>query len=203
MNDPDLNEIRNMTHRTALDLAIEYQSNGDEKLFAILLAKYDELLLRTMYNYKRVNKFMHRDPLQELYHIAILGFSNCIKSVPTNVRPSMMPARIIRYIEAAFRSFYKSQANDYEFVRSQCASMSKKYSKRNAYVCDIKTVENQMDISSLFDLAKLNDREKDMVRMRYIDELSLNEIRINFRGMPIATVRRTIKVAMKKIKEII
>ena len=205
MRDSDLNEIRQMTHRTALDLALEYQSTGDENIFAVLLAKYDELLLRTMYNYKRANKFMCRDPLQESYHIAIIGFSNCIKSVPSTVNPNMMPARIIRYIEAAFRSAYKSQVNDYEFVRSQylVSNSGKSVNKDKSITCEVKHVQNSIDIEYLFKRAKLNDREKDMMRMRDIDELSLNEICLNFRGMPISTVRRTINVAMKKLKEIV
>lgn len=191
-----MNEIRHMTHKSALELIVKYQATGDEEIFGILLAKYDDLLLKTLYEYQRLNIYMRMDPLQELYHIAIVGFSAALKVIPPKESPSKLPAWIKAYVRHALDNAYKPQVNDKILYRNR-HWMNLESNHDKTY----NNVENNIDVQVLLKCRRLSDKERKVLKLSFLNDMTLNEISEQMDSLTRQQIHYIKKCALKKLKD--
>ena len=72
--------------------------------------------------------------------------------------------------------------------------------KSGKYNHAFKETENRIDVEDLLKCSNLDKMQKNMIRMRYLSSMSLNDIRLHYNKMPIATVRKYINVALSKLR---
>lgn len=187
-----------MTHRDALSLISQYQATGDEKIFAILLAKYDELLLKTLYDYQRLKLYMRKDPLQELYHIAITGFHDAVKKIPSTEKPYKIPAWIVSYVKHAFDNSYRAEITDKAlFKRKSYVFTDTAQDRTSTY----NSVKNNMDVEVFLKCKRLTTDERKILKLYYLKDMKLADVSNEMTDCTTQRVHYLKDRALKKLKD--
>jgi hypothetical protein len=93
-------ELRNQITR---EQVLEYRKTSNPIIFAQLLKRLDGLLLHTIFKLKRNKSYLKRIEEQDLYHTAILGLHDAIRSMPEIEPVDDFPMRVISYIKSNIR----------------------------------------------------------------------------------------------------
>ncbi len=152
------------------ELFLEFQKTKDPKLFEMLLLKYDRFIIFSIHKFKKSHFCLMGEDLQDLYQVSIIGFYKAILSVRPHHRVDKLNFRISSYIKKELRMAY-----DYK---------KKKAKSKITWEDDpIKKYQEEMqDISLNVIIATmvLTEKERQMLKMRYVEERTLLEIAKEF-----------------------
>jgi hypothetical protein len=183
-----------MTQTKALELIDEYQRTNDERVFAILLAKYDELLMKVVNEQKRLNTYMQRDPPNELYHMAVLGFSNAIKVIPPTENPCKIPAWIKSYVKHSFDACYKAQVNDHALGKT-CNAVDLEPPPTQTYT----NTDNSIDVTTFLKCTRLTAVERKILKLHYIDNMTLKTVASKLENCTVSKTQYMKDCALRKL----
>lgn len=156
-------KVQNLTSKDVLELALKYNENKDEKIFATLLAKFDKLLLHVIYKYQVSHQYLYREEMQELYHIAILGLAKAIRNMKASTKLEKIPVSVASYAMAELKQAYAPQIKD---LRSKKRMMDENPIAsiwNSSSVKSIKQIDASSDIKGILDCVHIEALDKELL----------------------------------------
>ena len=186
-----LEDFQNFSMERCKALILEYQKDKKEEQFALLLARFDKYLLHVIYELRSRWKYLQSEELQELYHTSILGFHKGLIAFKPHVPVTMIIPVLKAYIksEMVINYSYKGKEICFEQVPETDPQTA---------------VENNMSallvLSSIAKRKDLSQKEKDLIQMRFGEELSVKEIAMKY-GVTRGAIYQKLNKILKKIRK--
>jgi len=178
------------------NLVLEYQKTKDPKIFSTLLARFEGTLVKTITECKKKIRYLRNEPLQELYHTSIIGFTKAIISFPENFYAELLPKRIHSYIMGELKQVYKYKINEIDIGKtSELMGELQKISDKN-YLKEL----DELSVNMLMSSNLLNEKEKEELKERYLNNLELKEIAKKEKCV-VSTIHFHLKKIINKLQE--
>jgi len=173
------------------ELILRYQKTQDNELYTLLLAKYDRYLISLVSTLKRRYKYLRNEPLIDLYHTAIIGFSKALTKLKPVVTPGLVIHVIKAYVKAEIRKEFESRK--YEMGKEIEESME----SRNSFK-EFTKMTDSISVHLITSSSVLTKSERLLLSLRFSDDLTLREISDKTKKSP-QSVHYAIKQILKKL----
>ena len=108
-------DIPNMSLQRSKELMLEYQNSHDARIFSVLLAKFDKYLILLVHRFKGKYKVLADEELQELYHVAILGFHKAIMGIREKHIPEYLFLFFTAFVKYELRTTYQYKIQEVSY----------------------------------------------------------------------------------------
>lgn len=194
-------DFQNFSLEHCKELILEYQKTNNPKTFNILLARFDNYILFMIRNYKRYTSFLYSEDLQELYHTGIIGFHKGVLSFKEHLPVRFITLRLASYIVSELRQTYrykiKENVNIFEMDELNREIWDKLYPcPISKYNTEVIRLSCELIMSSNI----LNNEEKELLTMRYFDNLTYHEIAEKLK-VSYNVVYRSLEDTINKLQE--
>lgn len=186
-----------------LDVALEYQSDPRDDLFSLLLIRFDDLLLKTIHKVLRYMKHLHGEPMQELYHTAIIGLSKSMLSMKPDQELRYIPARVVAYVKEELKNTYRYKLREV-LVAGASTDTLLSYRLEPAFQAEllrrIGLAERELDLNILLDDPEFSDVERRYLSLYLLEGRTWNQISA-LEGVSFNTIRWRITRGLEKLKQ--
>jgi RNA polymerase sigma factor (sigma-70 family) len=193
-----IEDFINYTQPRCKELILKYQVDLDPGIFRILLAKYDRYILKVIYDYKKKYQFLSAESMQELYHTGIIGFSKCLVSFTSSIKPHNICPHIRSYVISEIKQHYfkKDGAVKAEnIVRDQVG-------ERSLVDSSLDEMLSRISIEMILEHKKLTRKEKRLIKLRYIKQYTIIDVAKKTK-IHHTTVMQQLKKIIQKIRKLI
>lgn len=188
-----IQDFTNYDLKKIKEMIANYQKTKNPDIFNLLLAKFDRYILYVLYEMKKSYAYLKNEEMQELYHTGILGFSRGVKAFKLYLDVSMILLVIKAYIKAEVKQTYayknKEMNCNLPFV---CVSPDISLMNKDAFLLR----------EIIFSSDLLTDREKEMIKLRFFEELDVKDIAKKL-DMVVPTLFKQLNRLMVKIKNMV
>jgi len=161
-------------HQILKDLVFEYKKSKDRKVFEIILARLDDLIVYTVKKFQDTHPQYYDVESQDLYHSAIVGMYKGIESALESESGAILQARLIAYMKSEMNTFCRKS--------SERCHLFKPYELRDPIVPE-ETVYRELESQLLAErYQKLTEEgvisllEYKMLVLRYVDNMKIKAI---------------------------
>lgn len=188
-----IEDFTNLTIEKCKELVLEYQKTRDPKIFSLLIAKFDIFIMYCIRKYRKCVWFVRGESLQELYHVSILGIHKGILTFHKEDSPSSLLWRIKNYLMEELRQEYSYKIKESpEEIGGDIL--------QNKVMEEYKKYREKLFVSTLMNSSILTDYEKELIKLRYLEELTVEEVSKKI-GHAYSTTWIHLDQILKKIKE--
>lgn len=184
-----IEDFINFSQEKCKTLIMEYQTTKEKRVFHLLLAKYDRYILKVIYEFQRKCPSLRSESLQELYHSGVIGFARGIKAFKPTTEARYICNHIKAYIKSEIRKQYIETKSDRKILEALRFQAEHEQKGGNFTLPFLMLIESKY----------LNARDKKVLKLKYVDELTTTEI-----GKILKCHRTTVsgylKQAVKKLK---
>jgi len=186
--------LYSMTHDTCLEMIYEYQLTNNRKLLYYLLAKFDKLLVKIIRDLRRANSLLNEESIQEMYHVAIVGMEKAFLRIKPGFDSNLLPAKIQSYVWAEVKQTYRHKTREYpsDHVEVHNALKKKTYDPHR---------ENHaaLDLKFLFEASKLPQDWVEVIKLKFIDEMTTKEIQEKL-SLSVKQVERKLYIGLAQLR---
>lgn len=188
-----MEDFINFAPTTCKRKMLEYQRTGDPQLFHILLARYDRYILTVIYGLQRKVFTLRNEPLQELYHVGILGFVKGILAMKETTDAKYICNHLKAYILSELKQTYlpnhpEPNASEYIMNTSTHTSPNETYRKVSAHM--------------LMESEVLTEKERKLLDMYYFQGLTMRDISKKIKTSLFTTHKR-LEIIRNKLKNLL
>lgn len=166
------------------ELVLKKAKNGDSEAFYKLIEPIEEKLYKIAYTYVK-NENDALDCLQD----AII---KAIKNLDTLKKPQNFNSWIARILINQCKDYIKKSSKT---IPVDILEFENELIDRNSFL-----LEKNIDLNTA--LEELKDNEKEIIKLKYLEDKPLNEIAI-ITKKPIGTIKSTLNRSLKKLKLIL
>jgi len=178
-----------------MNMIYDYQLSNDRKLLHYLLAKFDRLLADIIHEVRNKRTVLKEEPIQEMYHVAVIGFEKSLFRISKDFDPNLLPAKIRSYVLASIKSFYyhkvKEFPTDDAHAHDKLGDRAENPHKRN---------QAKLDIEALFEATNLPQDWLTVIFLKYLEDNTLQDIQ-DKTGLTEDAVRWRLSQGMLKLQE--
>jgi hypothetical protein len=172
-----IDDFQNFSLEKCKKLILKYQETKDSEIFYSLLAHFDKYLIFLIYKYNKYVSFLRNEPIQDLYHISILGFLKGILSLKKTLPAEKLILRIGSYVVSELKQnyIYKIKENipifEEGIINNDISKIFyvKGYQEYNKQLAEI-------SISIILSTSILEKEEKELIILKYINNYTYSEI---------------------------
>jgi len=179
----------NMSMSQCKKLFLEYQKTRDKKLFELILLKYDRFIIFSVHKFKKSHFCLIGEDLQDLYQVSILGFYKAILSVRRHHNVEKLNFRISSYIKKELRMAYDYKKKKFKGNVIWDQDPSDRFEQ------DLRSISMNLIINTM----SLSERERQMLKLRFIEEKTYKEIGKVFSLTPMG-VSKSLEKTIKKLR---
>jgi len=182
-------DFQNFSLEKCKELVKRYQETDDPETFRLLLARFDRYILYVLYQLKKNYSYLKNEEMQELYHTGILGFNKGIKAFKLHLHVSLLLLVIKAYIKSEIKQTYSYKNKEIYggVIPLVTNNLEKNENKLFAFIIK----------ESLFSSNKLNNGEKELLKLRYGDDLTIKEISKKLGMRPITLYKKYERLVVK------
>jgi RNA polymerase sigma factor (sigma-70 family) len=178
-----IEDFINFSQEKCKSLILEYQITKEQRVFHLLLAKYDRYILKVLYDFQRKCPSLRSESLQELYHTGVIGFARGIKAFKPTTESRYICNHVKAYIKSEVRKQYIETKSDRKILETLRFQAEQEQKEGNFTLPFLMLIESKC----------LNTKDKKVLKLRYIDELTTTEI-----GKRLKCHRTTVSVYLKQ-----
>lgn len=193
-------EFEGLTLVDCLPLIAKYRDTRDAKIFSTLLAKFDMLLLRSVYQLRKKYEQIRDEELQELYHLAIIGMSKALLKIPRHEVPRKIPMWICAYVEAAIVKAYRYKLRDNEYLVAEPYEDVERSKVKT--LAEFSRFVAHVDIEDLLNYSLLSEREVNCIRRILLDKESYQSVADSFKVSDVS-IWKWLKSGLAKLGELV
>jgi len=186
-----LKDFQNFSMERCKALILEYQEERKEEQFALLLARFDKYLLYVIHELRRKWKYLQSEELQELYHTSILGFHKGLIAFKPHLPVTMIIPVLKAYIKSEMVINYSYK--DKEICFGQGSEIDLQTTTENA-------ISASLVLSFIAEREDLSQKEKDLIKMRFEEELTIKEIAVKH-NVTVGAIYQKLNRTLKKIRK--
>lgn len=194
----------NISIERAKELILKYQETRDEEVFKSLLIKFDKYLIYLIHKFTDVYPYLLKgEDLQELYHLAILGFHQGILSLPKDWRPDGIYLWVGSYVKAVYKKTYQYKFHETSLDMVAIYHNENRGEQTHQHHEAIEEHARKMDgflLDNFINSPLLSEDEKEYIKLRYIDGLFLKDI-AKIKGMTYVGVYNKIRKIVRRLKK--
>jgi RNA polymerase sigma factor (sigma-70 family) len=190
-------DFTNLTVEKCKEIALEYQKTRNPELFNLLLAKLDTFIVYCIKKYKKYVWFVRDETMQELYHTALIGVHKGVLTFHEEDNPSSLLWRIKNYLMEELRQEYNYKIEEKEGLEDE---KGEKHFFQNKAIEEFDKHQKKLFISTLMYSHIINEYEKKLLRLRYLEELTIEEVSKEI-GHVYSTTWIHLDLVIKKLKE--
>jgi RNA polymerase sigma factor (sigma-70 family) len=187
-----IEDFINFSQEKCKRLILEYQQTKEERIFHLLLAKYDRYILKVIFEFQRKCPSLRIEKLQELYHTGIIGFSKSLRSFKEKSDSKYICNHIKCYVISELRNEYIKTESDRKILEELRRRQSNQEPENHEW---------DLSVKMMLESKSLSKRDRRVLKYRYVDGLKLVAIgkKMNCHH---TTIMDYLKKALKNLKKI-
>ena len=192
-------EPDDLTLEECLELVARYQRTDNRRVFLLLLAKFDLLILSVIHRMRKRHRCLRREEMQALYHVGIIGFAAALKKLPEDEEPRKIPAWIVAYVKAELRRDYVGVEVRYRQMIDRAAHRLIERRKQR-FSREVPISQAAIDAKSVLMAPVLSDLQRDLIYSYVVEGQTRVELAARY-GMKQDSLVGQIRRGIEKLKK--
>jgi len=177
------------------DLALSYQKQPDPNIFKSILLRIDLLMLKVVNTALCLCPHLRKEDPNAIYHAALLGLYNGIKSVKESENSDFITWRLAAYMKSSIRSTFPYKELPESYVRS---CVKQEVQEKTVYA-DLEFSFIQEVLETLMEEDIIDKVDIYYIYQKFVHGVSYKDIAAS-EGLSVGTVQKRVADALLRIK---